>query len=119
MEPKKLSDPNFQYIKASDIYSYGVLMWEISSGIPPFENSTSRVDQLSISIINGFRETTTEGTPKNYEDLYSNCWDPEPERRPTIRKVLKEFENMGFGIDIKDNSTEGIYLYGHINILFI
>ena len=87
-------------------------MWEISSGISPFENSTGHNDQLalSISIVNGFRETTIMGTPKNYDDLYKNCWNSEPERRPTIRKVLQEFENMGFGIDNNDDSTEGMYL---------
>ncbi|POG62834.1 kinase-like domain-containing protein [Rhizophagus irregularis DAOM 181602=DAOM 197198] len=39
MEPKCLIDPNFPYTKSSDIYSFGVLMWEISSGYPPFKDN--------------------------------------------------------------------------------
>ncbi|CAI2165804.1 9430_t:CDS:2 [Funneliformis geosporum] len=38
MEPQILADQNFEYIKASDIYSFGILMWEISSGHSPFED---------------------------------------------------------------------------------
>ena len=32
MEPNRILDPKFRYTKSSDIYSFGVLMWEISSG---------------------------------------------------------------------------------------
>src|SRR2546430_1224529 len=39
MEPKRTLDPKFPYTKSSDIYSLGVLMWEISSGYPPFKES--------------------------------------------------------------------------------
>ncbi|CAI2183173.1 19654_t:CDS:2 [Funneliformis geosporum] len=37
IDPQILINQKFQYIKPSDIYSYGVLMWEISSGYPPFK----------------------------------------------------------------------------------
>ncbi|UZO08511.1 uncharacterized protein OCT59_028765 [Rhizophagus irregularis] len=49
MEPKCLIDPNFPYTKSSDIYSFGVLMWEISSGYPPFKDNDNIV-ALAISI---------------------------------------------------------------------
>ncbi|CAG8640582.1 3338_t:CDS:2, partial [Funneliformis mosseae] len=89
----------------SDIYSYGVLMWEISSGVPPFKYLNSRSDHeiLCIKIPNGYRETTIEGTPEEYKELYEKCWNSIPEKRPNIKKVLEEFKKMGYGIDDKDN----------------
>ncbi|CAI2182481.1 17742_t:CDS:2 [Funneliformis geosporum] len=62
VDPEKLKDLNFQYEKASDIYSYGVLMWEISSGFSPFKNLTSQNDQalLRIRISGGHREDDIE-----------------------------------------------------------
>ncbi|CAI2193517.1 11324_t:CDS:2, partial [Funneliformis geosporum] len=46
IEPQILADQNFEYIKASDIYSFGILMWEISSGHPPFENKFNNNQDL-------------------------------------------------------------------------
>ncbi|CAG8742349.1 21117_t:CDS:2, partial [Rhizophagus irregularis] len=52
---------------------------------------------LAVSISNGAREVTILGTPKEYENLYKNCWNQEPEERSTINEILDEFERMGFG----------------------
>src|ERR1043166_9370717 len=100
MEPKRLSNPKFPYTKSSDIYSFGVLMWEISSGYPPFKDSITETDKfaLAIAINNGAREDAIPDTPKEYEKLYKACWDQEPEKRPTIDEVLEEFVKMGFGV---------------------
>ncbi|CAI2193688.1 20121_t:CDS:2, partial [Funneliformis geosporum] len=46
MEPQILKNLKFQYIKPSDIYSLGVLMWEISSGHPPFIDSENVQDDI-------------------------------------------------------------------------
>ena len=103
MEPKRLLDPKFPYTKSSDIYSFGILMWEISSGYPPFKDSISNSEKfaLAFAINNGVRETTIPDTPKEYEELYKNCWNQEHEQRPTISEVLNEFAKMGFGTNIK------------------
>src|SRR5689334_3566162 len=86
VDPNKLLDLKFKYEKSSDIYSYGVLMWEISSGVPPFKDLNSRSDHelLCINIPNGYRETTIEGTPEEYKELYEKCWNSISEIRPNI-----------------------------------
>src|SRR5437016_11921505 len=47
---------------ASDIYSIGMIMWEISSGQPPFSNYYHDYD-LAIKIVNGMRPKVVIGTP--------------------------------------------------------
>src|SRR5436853_115819 len=47
---------------ASDIYSFGILMWEISSGQPPFNDHKHDFD-LAVSIVNGIRPKVIPGTP--------------------------------------------------------
>lgn len=77
-------------------------MWEISSGYPPFKNSSfSEGDQaaLSASICNGNREKTIPGTPEKYGELYRSCWNHEPNERPTMNKILDEFVKWGFGVN--------------------
>src|SRR3954468_7904247 len=92
MEPKRILNPKFPYTKSSDIYSFGVIMWEISSGYPPFKNSVSNFEiaALVLAINNGRREAEIPDTPKEYEELYKNCWKQEPAERPTTSKILYE-----------------------------
>ncbi|GBC26197.2 kinase-like domain-containing protein [Rhizophagus irregularis DAOM 181602=DAOM 197198] len=105
MEPNRILDQNFPYTKSSDIYSFGVLMWEISSGYPPFKDCDNKV-ALAFEINNGVREVTIPDTPIEYEGLYKNCWNQVPEQRPIINKVLDEFEKMGFGINTRNKSIK-------------
>ena len=58
----------------SDIYSIAMLMWEISSGQPPFINYEHDID-LAINIVNGIIPKIVPGTPLEYKNLMKQCWD--------------------------------------------
>ncbi|RHZ70836.1 hypothetical protein Glove_266g1 [Diversispora epigaea] len=77
----------FKRSKASDIYSLGVLLWEISSGKPPSLETTKVV-------INGEREVPINGTPEDYIIIYSNAWKDDPNQRPTIKNIFDSLENI-------------------------
>ncbi|GBC22434.2 kinase-like domain-containing protein [Rhizophagus irregularis DAOM 181602=DAOM 197198] len=73
----------------SDIYSLGVLLWEISSGQPPFYAEGEQYDIcLALDISQGHRETAVPDTPDEYVKIYTKCWDGEPDNRPTIYQNL-------------------------------
>jgi serine/threonine protein kinase len=74
---------------ASDIYSFGMLMWEVSSGQPPFINYTHDFD-LAMRIINGMRPKIVPGTPLEYQELMKQCWDADPKKRPNADILIKE-----------------------------
>ncbi|CAB4396088.1 unnamed protein product [Rhizophagus irregularis] len=76
-----------QLDKKSDVYSVGVLLWEISSGKPPFGDDCSV--ELVIQIISGVREEVIPNTPTYYSELYTECWDDEPDKRPSMSDVAK------------------------------
>ncbi len=75
-----------EYTKASDIYSVGMLMWEISSGRPPFINYENDYE-LAMRIVNGMRPKIVSGTPLEYKILMRQCWDADPLKRPDIRTL--------------------------------
>ncbi len=55
----------------SDVYSVGVLLWEISSGCPPFYTEGKPYEVgLVLEILKGFKETTVPNTPDDYAKLY-------------------------------------------------
>ncbi|RIB07135.1 kinase-like domain-containing protein [Gigaspora rosea] len=90
---------NRQYTKASDIYSFGIIMWEILYGKPvPFEQRSKLRSKLQfqIQVCNGLRPHIYENTAKCYADLMKKCWNIEPNERPTaieICDIFAEWQN--------------------------
>ncbi|EXX74792.1 kinase-like domain-containing protein [Rhizophagus irregularis DAOM 181602=DAOM 197198] len=63
------------YTTSSDIYSFGVVMAELSSGKPPFYERKHGLS-LALEICNGFRPEFGKGTPEIYKKLlYMNEYD--------------------------------------------
>ena len=56
--------------KKSDIYSVGVLLWELTSGKPPFSDLNISRNTLMFSISEGTREKPIPNTPDEYINLY-------------------------------------------------
>src|SRR5207244_2801482 len=73
VDPKKFGQKSYSLSKKSDVYSVGVLLWEISSCKPPFYVPGESYDvSLAIQIsTQGLRETTIPGTPADYAKLYT------------------------------------------------
>ena len=63
---------NYKLNKKSDVYSIGVLMWQISSGRQPFCVEDMKYDiSLVLAILKGEREKIIDGTPIKYSNLYT------------------------------------------------
>ncbi|RHZ77109.1 hypothetical protein Glove_185g42 [Diversispora epigaea] len=87
---KKLG--KFSKNKPSDIYSIGILLWEISSGKIPYESKFQDELELIIYVSRGNREDPIIGTPQDYINIYQDCWNQDPNQRPNIRKVVQGLE---------------------------
>ncbi|RHZ89244.1 hypothetical protein Glove_17g52 [Diversispora epigaea] len=80
--------------KSSDIFSLGIILWEISSGSLPFEmESLSNVDLLNY-IVKGKREIVIPGTPPKYKEIYIDCWKHNENSRPDIFQVVKNLSEI-------------------------
>jgi len=65
------------YSLASDIYAFGIIMWEISAQEKPFLEIVHD-KQLALRIFHGLRPTITDDTPQFYHDLMQKCWHSDP-----------------------------------------
>ncbi|PKY41705.1 kinase-like protein [Rhizophagus irregularis] len=80
------------YTKASDVYSFAMIMWELTSGQQFFVHF-SRDENLIKEIINDLRPEIIKETPKFYLDLMIKCWDNSPLNRPNINEIIDIIEN--------------------------
>src|SRR5438094_9320544 len=70
------------YTKESDIYNFGMIMWEHTTGKKPFHDRPHN-HILILDILKGERPDT----PEFYAELMKKCWDYNSENRPTARQI--------------------------------
>ncbi|GBC05293.1 hypothetical protein RclHR1_06160004 [Rhizophagus clarus] len=67
---------------ASDIYSFGIIMNSLATGKRPWYNIAHDINLVK-DICDGKRFDIPEDTPNFYAELMQQCWDNDPENRPT------------------------------------
>ncbi|CAB4388139.1 unnamed protein product [Rhizophagus irregularis] len=99
IEQKRINNhqtQSYSLNKKSNIYSIGVLLWEISSGQPPFCNEPTDISNigLDLRILQGLREKPVVNTPEDYIKIYTDCWNDEPNNRPIINEVIVKLKSI-------------------------
>jgi serine/threonine protein kinase len=118
IDPKVLENFSYKYDKKSNIYSLGVLMWELSSGRSPFINEKNGSD-LMYHLVNGYREKPISGTPDKYLELYELCWNDNPDLRPSINEVFIELGKLlSTQDDINKSNNDGNAILNILDNLF-
>ena len=87
-----------EYSKASDIWSFGVLLWELLTGEIPFENFDFDY-RLIYGIGEGLRLPIPSTCPEIFSNLLKSCWCDEPSERFTIKQIIEtliEISNSDF-----------------------
>ncbi|CAB4433026.1 unnamed protein product [Rhizophagus irregularis] len=80
------------FSKESDIYSMGMIMWELTSGCRPF-SKFEHDTELVLKIIDGKRPDITIDTPETFANLMKRCWDSDSSKRPSIIEIKETVDN--------------------------
>lgn len=83
---------NQEWSEKTDVFAFGIILWELFSAEIPYSqlsNISSAVDLL-FKICNGVRPDMSKVSHvgSSMRRLIEECWDPDPRRRPSMRRVL-------------------------------
>ncbi|XP_053671907.1 mitogen-activated protein kinase kinase kinase 10 [Anopheles nili] len=79
------------YSKASDVWSYGVLLWELLTGETPYKG----FDSLSVAYgvaVNTLALPIPKTCPESWGKLMKSCWEIDPHRRPSFKEIEKDLD---------------------------
>ncbi|KAF0546325.1 serine/threonine protein kinase [Gigaspora margarita] len=82
------------YIKESDIYSLGTIMWELTSSKRPFSDRAHDIGLAFEIVSEKLRPKVVEGTPEVYKNIMERCWKAKPLKRPILSGLINEYEKL-------------------------
>ncbi|KAG2444323.1 hypothetical protein HXX76_001080 [Chlamydomonas incerta] len=97
MAPEALDARNCVITHHSDMYSYGIMLYEMLAGTRPWRGLNML--QVAVAVCEKQRRPRLEDLgearcPPALRALVSQCWDPVPERRPGAAEVTKQLAVM-------------------------
>ncbi|RIA87721.1 kinase-like domain-containing protein [Glomus cerebriforme] len=91
------------YTKAADIYSFGIIMYEVFSGLPPYYD-VNHDSNLVIKICLGLRPKFNIKVPQLIVHLIKRCLDANPLNRPTAEEVKSILTQCDYEIEAKGDT---------------
>lgn len=106
MAPEIFKDQ--KYSKAGDVYSFAMIMYEIISGVRPFDKIENILTIIQ-NVTTGQRPDTSLIT-ENYRSLIESCWHQEMNERPTFDEIVETLESEELFTDEIDVGEFFIYI---------
>lgn len=80
---------NIKYTEKADVYSFGMVCFELLTGKVPFEDNHLQADKMSRNIRAGERPLFPFDSQKYIINLTKKCWHPETNQRPTFSSICR------------------------------
>jgi len=90
MAPEILN--NEKYSEKADVYSFGIIIWEILSRKIPFEELPSW--NIPVAVTKGERPTITKEMNPELVKIMKICWHQKPSKRPSFVEILQELNKL-------------------------
>lgn len=80
---------NKHYTLKADVYSFGIMVWEICTRKTPYEGMNQQQISMNVTIkqIRPDRSLIPLETPSGLKELMEYCWDHEPNNRPNFEQI--------------------------------
>lgn len=84
------------YTEKVDVYSYGILVWQMARDRVPFKGLNKEEFLRNVSS-GGERPKLDSSWPPAFSNLLTRCWHQDPLQRPTFANVIEELDRMIHG----------------------
>ncbi|KAE8585605.1 hypothetical protein XENTR_v10021372 [Xenopus tropicalis] len=81
------------FSKSSDVWSFGVLLWELLTGEVPYRE----IDALAVAYgvaMNKLTLPIPSTCPEPFVRILEACWDPDPHSRPSFSCILEQLTTI-------------------------
>lgn len=98
------------YSKSSDVWSFGVLVWEILTGQIPYKQIEQHTIEYGI-VMNKLKLPIPSTCPYELRELIELCWNLNPSDRPTFDQIIDlliEISNKDFLTNIQIDSFRSL-----------
>ncbi|KAJ4952212.1 hypothetical protein NE237_029044 [Protea cynaroides] len=100
MAPELLTNKDKMVTEKVDVYSFGIVMWELLTGEEPYADMRS--EKIIAGIIKGdLRPEVPSWCEPAWRSLMERCWSSDPELRPGFPEIAKELRAMSVAMNIK------------------
>lgn len=79
---------NLQFSEKSDVFSFGIIMYEVITNLFPYSDLINRSYHVSQNIINGDRPKFTAPIKESLKNLIEQCWSHNPKDRPSFEEIF-------------------------------
>src|SRR5436189_6115781 len=82
-----------KFTQKSDIYSFGIIVYLIATGEPPFGDRQFDGD-LICDVMGGLRPSMPDFAPEEYKELAKQCCDADSDKRPDALTLFYNIDNL-------------------------
>ncbi|KAG9459711.1 hypothetical protein H6P81_004219 [Aristolochia fimbriata] len=98
MAPELLTDQNSMVTEKVDVYSFGIVMWELLTGDEPYSNMHSK--DILAGVLKDVRPQVPNWCDPLWRSLMERCWSSDPNARPSFSEIAKELRSMAAAANI-------------------
>ncbi|KAK4489132.1 hypothetical protein RD792_004926 [Penstemon davidsonii] len=96
MAPEMIKEKH--HTKKVDVYSFGIVFWEIFTSLTPFDDMTPEQAAFAVCQKNA-RPPLPSSCPKAFNRLIHRCWSSSPEKRPHFDEIVDKLEKYAESLD--------------------
>jgi len=100
MAPELLSGKSGKVTDKVDVYSFGIVMWELLTGEEPY--AKMHCGEIIGGIMsNTLRPPIPSWCEPSWRSLMERCWSSDPGQRPSFSEIATELRTMGEAMNLK------------------